>query len=367
LTKGLGERKESEEMRVKAIRTFLILAVVVVFAISCGGGNGAAGGGAASVDCSEVDLSKSPDKPVKIHLGHGFAAEEQVWLMKAKPDLTKYQGKWYTLELTPFAEHSERYNAAQTGDLQALTTSGPAIIRAVAQGVPVQAVVTVTREAPEGIGTYGVALADSGITKPKDLKGTTIAITEIGSATDYWAKTAVASAGYDFEKDAEYVVLPFPSMEDALRNGQVDVAVLPEPFYTIAHQNGGVVDVFNSLTGPGFAQELILVAFTESFIQENPEAVCAWVEDFQSATKWYNNNVEQARKAVFEAGFVEGSLDTYLQSGDWVHPEGGVVDVKGLGRLNESMIEFELLEENQRADPEEIIAKGITPTKSKDK
>ena len=33
--------------------------------------------------------------PVEIRVGHGFAAEENLWLMAARPDLTPNQGKAY--------------------------------------------------------------------------------------------------------------------------------------------------------------------------------------------------------------------------------------------------------------------------------
>jgi len=280
--------------------------------------------------------------------------------MQARPDLTQYQGEWYELEYTPFRATEERYSAYQAGDLDALTVSAPALIRAVAQGIPSKAVVTVTRETEGQHTTRGVALDDSGITGPEDLRGKTIGIVDIGTATDYWAKSAVASAGYDFRTDAEYVVLPFPAQEEALRSGQIDVASLPEPFYTIANLNGGVVEAYNSITGPGFDQELILVTFDDSFIRENPEAVCAWIEDFKVATEYYNENTEQARTDVLNAGFVEGSLDVYLASGDAVHPPRGVVDVEGMDRLNESMLEYEILRENQRVDSQELIVEGVT-------
>src|SRR5215216_6809720 len=232
--------KRTKGRHMSKSRVFFLISVIgliLLFTISCG--DGQSGQEGQEVDCATVDLANAPDSPVSIRLGHGFAAEEQVWLMQARPDLTQYQGEWYELEYTPFRATEERYSAYQAGDLDALTVSAPALIRAVAQGIPSKAVVTVTRETEEQHTTRGVALDDSGITGPEDLRGKTIGIVDIGTATDYWAKSAVASAGYDFRTDAEYVVLPFPAQEEALRSGQIDVASLPEPFYTIANLNGG--------------------------------------------------------------------------------------------------------------------------------
>src|SRR5512138_2445029 len=49
--------------------------------------------------------------PPLIRFGHGFAAEEQVWLMTARPDLTPGQGTKYRLKLVSFQGNPERFQA----------------------------------------------------------------------------------------------------------------------------------------------------------------------------------------------------------------------------------------------------------------
>ena len=44
-----------------------------------------------------------------IRLGRGFAAEEQVWLMSARPDLAPNQGKRYQLTRFHFQANPERF------------------------------------------------------------------------------------------------------------------------------------------------------------------------------------------------------------------------------------------------------------------
>ena len=44
-----------------------------------------------------------------IRFGRGFAAEEQVWLMSARPDLTPNQGKRYELKQILFQANPERF------------------------------------------------------------------------------------------------------------------------------------------------------------------------------------------------------------------------------------------------------------------
>jgi len=50
-----------------------------------------------------------------IRLGRGFAAEEQVWLMSVRKDLTPNQGKRYELKQILFQANPERFQAFYIG------------------------------------------------------------------------------------------------------------------------------------------------------------------------------------------------------------------------------------------------------------
>ncbi len=52
-----------------------------------------------AVGLSLASAAFAQDKPVPIRLGNTTTSgEDQIWLMKARPDLTPNQGKAYTLE-----------------------------------------------------------------------------------------------------------------------------------------------------------------------------------------------------------------------------------------------------------------------------
>ncbi len=129
----------------------------------------------------------------------------------------------------------------------------------------------------------------------------------------------------------------------------------------MAQEKGGLVDVFDALTGPGFDQELIFVTFGQGFLDENPEAVCAYVEDFGAATAWYNDNLDEAREILVEEGYVQTPLEVYLASGDWLHPEEGVIDLEAIDRVIDSMIEFGVMGEDERVAAEDIVATDFAP------
>lgn len=338
---------------------------LALVAAGCGSGDDDSGGGSAApaaTGCDRVDLAQPPASPVEIRLAHGFVVDEPLWLLEAKPDLTKHRGRWYTQRYTAMRGNEDRFTAFQAGQADAITSSAPALVKAIAQRIPLKAVATEVREAPDGFQSTYVARSDGGIRGFGDLKGKKIGIVDFGSSTDYWARAAVKRGGFDHTRDAEYVVVPFPAQEEALRRGQIDVAVLVEPFHTQAKQKDGVVDVFTSLQATGAAQEPVqYVTFGEKFLQENPGVVCAWVDDLKATTAWYLANLNEARRVLVEKKFVQIPLETYQASRDYSRPPNAAVDTAALDKLIADLHTFGILRDDQRVSAGDIVAGGFAP------
>ena len=100
----------------------------------------------AAVACISVTATEAADPPL-IRMGHGFAAEEQVWLMAARPDLTPNQGSKYRLKMIAFQGNPERFQAYLANELDAGTGPGLAVIFAVAQGLDIKIVAGICQEA----------------------------------------------------------------------------------------------------------------------------------------------------------------------------------------------------------------------------
>lgn len=90
--------------------------------------------------------------------------------------------------------------------------------------------------------------------------------------------------------DFEFVVMPDPDQEAALRQGQIDIAVLHPPFYTAAQQHGGVRVLATSYDAFGTEGGYSLLVFTEDFIQKNPDAVRAFIKAFKDSERWSNDH-----------------------------------------------------------------------------
>lgn len=184
------------------------------------------------------------------------------------------------------------------------------------------------------------------------------------TSTAYWARSAVAGAGMDPERDVELVALPVAEQEQALRAGTIDVAVLPQPFYGIAEDNGGINVVFDSSTGPGIDQSLIDVFFGTEFIAENTEAYCAWREDYKAALDSYEADRATALRTLQETEAIRvPDIEAFIADEDLSRPDQGEIDLDSLNGVIDNMTEVEFLNPNQSIPAEDLIVEGYSLVK----
>ena len=366
-----------------------------------------------------------------IRFGRGFAAEEQVWLMSARPDLTPNQGKRYQLKQILFQANPERFQAYLAGELDAGTAPGLAVIFARAQGMDMKIVANVCLEAggnyfattymvkDDGpiksikdlkggtVGVVGIKTAtdlwaraglinaglvpdkdtkvvpmafpvigdavrtgkvsagtfvepfysaemakgdkyftttymvkdDGPIKSVKDLKGGTIGVVGIKTATDLWARAGLINAGLVPDKDTKVVPMAFPVIGDAVRTGKVAAGTFVEPFYSSEMAKGGLRKLFTAVDAVGYEHELLDIFFGEKFLKAHPEAVRAFLADYVAVTKYYLANTEQAKRDLHKAGFVRTPIEIYLKNADWKRDANARVDVESLKKLSTFMHE----------------------------
>jgi ABC-type nitrate/sulfonate/bicarbonate transport system substrate-binding protein len=276
-----------------------------------------------------------------IRFGRGFAAEEQVWLMSARPDLTPNQGKRYQLKQILFQANPERFQAFLAGELDGGTAPGLAVIFARAQGMDMKVVASVCMEAAGGkyFTTTYMVKDDGPIKSMKDLKGGTIGVVGIKTATDLWARAGLINAGLVPDKDTKVVPMAFPVIGDAVRTGKVSAGTFVEPFYSAEIAKGGLRKLFTAVEAVGYDHELLDIFFGEKFLKANPDAVRAFLADYVAVTKYYLANTEQAKRDLHKAGFVRTPIDIYLKNQDWKRDPNARVDVESLKKLSSFMLD----------------------------
>ncbi|WP_430000194.1 ABC transporter substrate-binding protein [Metabacillus fastidiosus] len=190
---------------------------------------------------------------------------------------------------------------AATGETHFGGAFNGAIAKLIASGAPIKSV----------IGYYGsdeytfhgfYILEGSPIKNARDLIGKKVGMNTMGAHHEFVLKEYLRQNGLteDEIKQVTLVVVPPVNTEQALRQKQIDVAVLGGMLRDRALEKGGIsklfsdYDLFGSFTGGS-------LVFTEKFIKENPNTVSKFVEATAKAIEWAQTTPKEEVIARFES------------------------------------------------------------------
>jgi ABC-type nitrate/sulfonate/bicarbonate transport system substrate-binding protein len=190
--------------------------------------------------------------------------------------------------------------AATTGDTDFGGAFNGAIVKLKAAGAPIQAVV----------GYYGVDAASyngffvldgSPIRSARDLIGKKVGMNTLGAHHEAVLKTYLSRNGLTDDEIAQVteVVVPPVNTEQALRAGQIDVAVLGGTLRDKAIDRGGIHPLFTDfdLLGRFTAGSYV---FRSDFIKRNPDTVRTFVTGVAKATEWARSQPRETVVATYE-------------------------------------------------------------------
>jgi len=149
---------------------------------------------------------------------------------------------------------------------------------------------------------------DGPVRTARDLRGGTVGVVGIKTATDLWARAGLLNAGIVPDKDAKIFPMAFPGMGDAVRTGKISAGTFVEPFYSAEIARGGLRKLFTAVEAVGYDHELLDIWFGDRFLKANPDAVRAFLADYVAVTKYYLANTAQAKSDLHKSGFVRTPL-----------------------------------------------------------
>lgn len=161
---------------------------------------------------------------------------------------------------------------------------------------------------------YIVENGDS-ITSIADLKGKTLVASGKGSTPEYALRYLLAKNGVDPDKD---VNIEWKSEHSecvaALATGSVSVALLPQPFVTVAQGKIeglrmalDLNDAWDALNnGSGLITGVIVAR--RAVAEKNPEAVEAFLKEYAASVEWGNANTADAAELIGGYGIVDASV-----------------------------------------------------------
>jgi ABC-type nitrate/sulfonate/bicarbonate transport system substrate-binding protein len=177
-------------------------------------------------------------------------------------------------------------------------TGGVPMTAAVANGLPVVAVVN-AQDQNKGIPTFGLVVpADSPIKTIEDLKGKKIGLPGIASPQGS-ALLKVLEAHGMTAKDVELVNLPFPGVLSAIESGSVDAGLPIGLFYDLSVKKGMRVfdEVFNAST---FGFPAVFFAASREWADSHKELVDKFVTAMTEAAAYANDHLDEIRKVDME-------------------------------------------------------------------
>ena len=165
---------------------------------------------------------------------------------------------------------------------------------------------------------YIVERGDS-VQSVEDLRGKTIYTAGKGSTPEYALNYILSSSGIDPVSD---VTIEFKSEHAeclaALLSDADAVAMLPQPFATVAQSKAQDMRIALDLTkewdslqtdaeAPSAMITGVVIART-AFIEENPDAVAAFMADYESSVAFTQENTAEAAQLIGEYGIFEAAV-----------------------------------------------------------
>ena len=149
----------------------------------------------------------------------------------------------------------------------------------------------------------------------KDLAGKTIVAAGKGSTPEYALRYLLAENGIDPDSD---VTIDWKSEHSecvaALASGQASIALLPQPFVTVAQGKIEGLRMALDLNAEwdaldnGSALITGVIVGRRAVVEENPAAVNEFLKDYAASVDWVNTNTAEAAALIGEYGIVDAAV-----------------------------------------------------------
>ena len=278
-------------MRQRAV--FLMMALLLIFTVVSG---------CTSKGATSTTTGKSGE-PIKLALSPwpGWF----VWYLVKEKGFFEKNG--VNVDLVWFPVYSDSLSALASGKVDANSQTLSDTLAPASKGIKLKAVLV----NDNSNGGDGVVVKPS-INSLKDLKGKKVA-TELGTVDHLLMLTALEKAGLA-EKDVAYTNMTVNDAGPAFISGNLDAAVLWEPFLSKAIQEGKGKLLFSSKDTPGLIPDLLV--FKEEITKNRPEDVKKIINAWFDALDYWKANPEESLKIMAKAA--ETPVDEYKAGVDSV-------------------------------------------------
>lgn len=230
------------------------------------------------------------------------------------------------------------------GSFDVLYSNSVSILTALERGIDLRIIAEGTRipvKPPDPAAI--VQRKGAGLHAGKDLEGRVVGINVRFDIQWLIAQAWVKQTGGDPSK-INYREVPLPAMLDALKNGQVDAAVLVDPFLTVGlgDPNFELLDWAQSKVMPGLPSSLWVVS--GDVADKKSDLIRAYIRGFLRGAEWVNAHLGDQEYLQLVASFTK--TDEKLLAKMVVGRQPTDIDVEGIERVVSLMKENDLLKTN---------------------
>lgn len=170
-----------------------------------------------------------------------------------------------------------------------------------------------------GINTLGVLyILETGdeIKSVEDLKGKTIYSTGKGTTPEYTLNYLLSSYGIDPEKDVTIEYKSEATEVAALFSEEADaIAMLPQPFVTTVMMKNDKLKIaldvakeWDKVSNNTSSVVTGVVVVNKEFLENNKEAVDAFLSEYEASAKYVNENVDEAASLIEQFDIVAAAV-----------------------------------------------------------
>jgi NitT/TauT family transport system substrate-binding protein len=207
-------------------------------------------------------------------------------------DLGTFKKAGLAVDIGTFANGGTASTAVAGGAADVGVSNPVAIANAYTHGVPLTVLAGAGLYSSDAAPTALCVAKTSPLRTAKDVEGKTIALSALGDQAQIGVEEWLQKNGADPAK-VKFVEVPFPEMGNALQQGRIDVAMIPEPALTIAQKTTArlFAKPFDAIA-PRF---LIGVWFTTTaWAQKNPDLAKRFVGAIYEAGRWANAHHDES-------------------------------------------------------------------------
>jgi len=242
-------------------------------------------------------LVAAPDAaPAREKLALGYTASDSYLAAMVAKDNGLFEKRGLDVDLQIIALNSAMPAALSAGTVQIAGTTSPVFLQAIDRGADLVAIAG--GNVAEKTNTRFAAVARGGIAiaRPQDFIGKTVGVPGLGANTHVLFRNWLLAKGVHYSQ-VNFVAIPFPQMQDALKSGAVDAVLTSDPvlYQLLNAEAGSVVATFMDVLRVQIP--IIVYSATREWATKHRSVIVAFRESIIEAIAMIEASPEVARAA----------------------------------------------------------------------